>query len=158
MESARAQALRLLKFRPRTEAELRDRLIRKGCRAEEIEAVLAEFRRNGWVDDAKFARLFVAQKALSKPLGRRMLLSKLQEKGIAPELAQAAVSADGGPDEFETARRLATQRVERMKDLDRAAVDRRLFGFLSRRGFSSGVIYKVIRELRDTVHSPAGSP
>lgn len=154
MESARSQALRLLKFRPRTESELRDRLTRKGHRSEAIDSVLAEFRQKGWVDDAKFARLFVAQKVLSKPVGRRMLLSKLRQKGIAPELAESAVNTGTeGEDELEKARQLAVDRVERMKGLERAAVERRLFGFLSRRGFSGDVVYKVIRELRNTVRS-----
>ena len=156
--SCRSQALRLLKFRPRTEGELRDRLLRKGCPLQEIEAVLAEFRQKGLVDDAKFARLFVAQSALSKPVGRRMLLSKLRGKGVAPELADAAVAGGTRPeDELETARQLAAGRLERMKGLERAAVERRLFGFLSRRGFSGDAVYKVIREIRDAAHSSTSS-
>lgn len=154
MESVRSQALRLIKFRPRTEAELRQRLTRKGCRGEEIEAVLAEFRQKGLLDDAKFARLFVAQSVLSKPVGQRKLLFQLRTKGVAPELAEAAVSSGTqAEEEVETARRLAAGRLARMKGLERAAAERRLFGFLSRRGFSGEVVYKVVRELRSTVHS-----
>lgn len=121
--------------------------------------MLAEFRQKGLVDDAKFARYFVAQRALSKPVGRRVLLSKLREKGISPDLAQAAVSAEaGGEDELETARRLAQSRFERMRDLPRQTADRRLFGFLSRRGFSADIVHQVIREFRSTVHSSISSP
>ncbi len=145
-----------MKFRPRTEAELRERLTRKKFPPQEVETLLADFRQKGWLDDAKFARLLVAQSVLSKPVGRRMLVSKLRRKGIHPETAEAAVRAGtAGEDEMENARRLAADRVGRMKGVERAAVERRLFGFLSRRGFSADIVYKVVRE---TVHPSTSSP
>ena len=120
--------------------------------------MLAEFRQKGLVDDAKFARLFVAQSVLSKPVGRRMLLSKLRGKGVAPELAEAAVTGGARPeDELETARQLAAGRLERMKGLERAVVERRLFGFLSRRGFPAEVVWKVVKEQNLTGSDPVGS-
>ena len=148
LTQARLQAIRLLKVRPRSEAELRDRLTRKGASPETVETLLEEFRRKGLVDDVKFAKLFATQRALSKPMGKRALMAELKAKGVAPDLISRAVGeALGDRDEESAARELAAARISRLKDIPKPAQQRRLFGFLSRRGFSGDVVYKVVREV-----------
>lgn len=111
---------------------------------------MAGLKRQGLVDDAQFARLFVAQQMHARPAGRRLLVSRLRAKGVQPELASAAVALEAsGQDELEVARRLASKRAPALRGLPREAAQRRLFGFLSRRGFSSEVVYKVMREVTD---------
>jgi regulatory protein len=147
---ARSAALRLLKFRPRSEAELKNRLAEKGFGDETVRAVVEEMRRAGLVGDARFARYAAAQAAV-KPVGRRLILNRLRGKGIAPELAEEAVqAATEGKEDLERAREAASRRATALEGLSREAAQRRLFGYLSRRGFSSEIIWKVVRE---TVHS-----
>ncbi len=149
-EKARTQAIRLLKFRPRSEAELKQRLVQKGVPEPEALSLVQEFKQKGFVDDAKLARYLVTQQMLVKPVGRRMLLSRLKSRGVDAGLAQKAVEqGTEGRDELELARQTALSRFERLRDLPRETADRRLFGFLSRRGFSGDVVYKVIRELHE---------
>jgi len=144
---ARAFALRLLKFRPRSEAELRQRLLRKGISQATTQTLVQEFRQKGLINDAKFARYLATQRMLSRPVGRRVLLTDLKSKGIDSQLALAAVEeATKRTPELEVARGLALERIAHLKGLEPGTVKRRLFGFLSRRGFSSEVIFKVMRE------------
>lgn len=146
MNEARSAALRLLKFRPRSEAELKGRLAEKGFGDETVQAVVEEMRRTGLVGDARFAR-YAATQAAEKPVGRRLILNRLREKGIAPALAEEAVqAATRGKDELERAREAAGHRAAALQGLSRQAAERRLFGFLSRRGFPSDVVWKVVRE------------
>ncbi len=146
VSEARSAALRLLKFRPRSEAELKGRLAEKGFGDETVQAVVEEMRRTGLVGDARFAR-YAATQAAAKPVGRRLILNRLRGKGIAPEMAEEAVqAATQGKDELERAREAAGRRVAALQGLSRQAAGRRLFGYLSRRGFSSDVIWKVVRE------------
>lgn len=56
--TARSDALRLLKLRPRSERELSERLARKGFTPAVVNDVLKELREKGLVDDALFARFF----------------------------------------------------------------------------------------------------
>ena len=143
---AKTAALRLLKFRPRSEAELKSRLAEKGFGDETVQAVVEEMRRTGLVGDARFAR-YAATQAAVKPVGRRLILNRLREKGIPPELAEeAARAATEGKDDLERAREAAGRRAGALEGLSRAAAQRRLFGYLSRRGFSSEVVYKVVKE------------
>ncbi len=147
LEKARAQALLLLKFRPRSETELRQRLLKKRINSAQVDLLLEEFKKKGWVDDATFARYFATQQILSKPMARRAVLSRLKAKGIEASLAVSAVEqAAEGKEEIEVARELAQSRFPLMKNLKPDAAQRRLFGFLSRRGFSSDIVYKVVRE------------
>ena len=146
VSEARSAALRLLKFRPRSEAELSSRLAEKGFGEETIRAVVEDLRRTGLVGDARFARLAATQ-AATKPVGRRLILNRLRKKGIAPALAEEAVqAATQGKDELERAREAAARRAGALQGVPREAAQRRLFGFLSRRGFSSEVVYKVVKE------------
>ena len=148
LEKARAQALLLLKFRPRSESELRDRLLRKRFDPALVDSLLEEFKKRDLVNDVKFAKYFAVSGMAAKPVGQRALVSRLKSKGVSSEVAVSAVQeAVGGVDEFETARELAVSRVSHLKGLTKQAVQRRLFGFLSRRGFSSEVVYKVVREV-----------
>ena len=147
-EKARARAFLLLKFRPRSESEFRTRLSRIGCGPVMIEKLVAEFKQKDLLNDAKFARYFAAQQMVMKPAGRRALINNLKAKGVDPALsAQAVEEAAEGKDELTRARELAESRVFSLKGLKKDAAQRRLFGFLSRRGFSSDVVYKVVREV-----------
>ena len=148
IEKARAQALHLLKFRVRSEEELRQRLERKGVSAPLIQTLLEDFKKKGFIDDAKFARYAANQQMFSKPVSRRALLMKLKTKGVSSALAaQAVEQATEGQNDLEVARELAKARLSRLKGLSSEAVQRRLFGFLGRRGFSSDVVYRVVREV-----------
>ncbi len=158
LPEARAAALRLLKFRPRSESELKERLAQKGVTGTAVPTGGEDLRRKGFIGDAQFARYFAAQQASSKPLGRRLLMSRLKAKGIQPELAEAAVeTAMEGRDELTLAREAASRRTTALQGLPRAAAERRLFGYLSRRGFSGDVVYRVVKEQPLKGSDPAGS-
>ena len=148
LEKARAQGLRLVKFRPRSESELRRRLSEKGYGEAAIEQVIADFKKQDFINDAKFARYFASQRMMLKPMGRQGLQRELKAKGVDFSLAASAVEeAAGETSEVDRARELARGRMGALSGLGKEASQRRLFGFLSRRGFSSDVIYRVVREV-----------
>ncbi|MCM8794805.1 MAG: recombination regulator RecX [Candidatus Omnitrophica bacterium] len=149
-EKARARAMHLVKIRPRSEAELKDRLLKLRFSEAAAGQVVEEFKARGLVDDAKFARYFAEQKIGAGPVGRRALLEALKSKGIRPETACGVVEeVSSGRPELEMARELAAKRAGSLQGLKKEAVQRRLFGYLSRRGFSSDVVYKVVREFTE---------
>lgn len=137
-----------MKFRPRSEKELRTRLAQKGFGEETIEGVLVRFKRKGLIDDEKFSKYFASGKLLMKPVGRRSIWMQLKAKGVSESLATSALEkAYEGLDEFEMAKASASARLSRLQGLSRETLERRLFGFLSRRGFSSEMAARVVREL-----------
>lgn len=148
LAKARLAALRLLKVRPRSEAELRRRLADKGFGAGVVDGLVAELKSKKLLNDAQFAQYFVTDRMNMKPMGRRALLMELKAKGVEASVAtQAVETASEGRSEFETALETARSRASQLKGLAPDAAKRRLFGFLNRRGFSADVIYKVVKEV-----------
>jgi regulatory protein len=129
----------MLAARPRTEAQVRDRLARAGF-AEEAVGVVTWLIGLGYLDDAAFAR--DRARALVAPgrLGPRLAEMRLAAAGIPRESARRAVADALGADETARCRQLAERRARRpISDLD----DReraRLGRFLLARGFSGRAV------------------
>lgn len=146
-EAVQKAALRLLNFKPRSESELRQRLVRKRFPAEAIESVIARFQKEGMLDDEKFARLYALSRIQSRVLGKGQIRRELTHRGISPALVTKAMGSIEDFDEFEAAKDLAARQAGRMKGLPPDAKKRRLHGMLLRRGFPAEVIFKVLREV-----------
>jgi regulatory protein len=141
--TAKDRALRLLGVRWRSRAELQQRLRLAGFASEEIDQAIQDLDRVGLVDDARFARAVVADRAGRRLAGDREIRAVLRQKGVAEDAAAAAMAGAG--DESERALDLARKRAARLGDLEPAAAFRRLQGLLLRRGFGPGVAREACR-------------
>jgi regulatory protein len=138
-------ALSLISYRPRSEGELRQRLLRKGLPEAAIGVALDRLRRSGLVNDEQFARAWVEGRgAGAGGRGKSLLSAELRAKGVAPDLISGAVD---GRDDESRAFQAARPRAARLSGLDYEAFRRRLSGFLQRRGFGYGVTNTVVRAL-----------
>jgi regulatory protein len=144
-EAARADAmssaLRLLSYRPRSESELRQRLVRRGAPAEVIEATLRRLGELKLVDDEAFARGWAESRDRSSPRGRRLLKHELLAKGVGADTAREAVS---GVDEEDAAARAAARRLTALRGLTYEQFRRRLGDFLLRRGFGFNTVHVTV--------------
>ena len=136
---ARARALRLLAARPRTEAQLRDRLVRAGF-PEEAGRVVEWLRGLGYLDDAAYARDRASSLVAPGRLGPRLAEQRLVASGIPRAAARQAVREAVGETESARCRELAERRarvpIADLDDRDRARLSRFLLG----RGFSSRAV------------------
>ena len=139
-----AAAGRLLAVRARSEAELRVRLVARGFPSVQVEATIERLRDLRLLDDSSFAHEWVEQRSKSKGLGVERLRRELVAKGVAPELIESAV-ADRGTDELTTATDLAATQLPKVVHLPLVRQATRLYGFLTRRGFSSEVVDAAVR-------------
>ncbi len=147
IKKARKYALLLLKFRPRSINEFRDKLIRHGFAEDVTEELTVDFKNRGFLDDAKFARLWVQDRLNLKHIGKIKLEAELKAKGIDDLVIENALSGVMlGTDEYESAKELAEKRIGQLNSLDKATKQRRLFTFLQRHGFASDVSARVTRE------------
>jgi len=148
-EKAWQAALRLLEVRPRAEREIRDRLRRKAYDAEQIDAVVTRLRELELIDDSQFARLWVANRAATKPKGALALRRELMSKGVGRQVALDAVEeAVDAADEAEACERVARQVAGRYAAIsDWPAFQRKLGGLLQRRGFTWETVKPVLKTL-----------
>jgi regulatory protein len=141
--TAKDRALGLLAVRWRSREELRRRLARAGFDPGEIEEALGDLDRAGLIEDARFARELVRDQAGRRLSGDRAILAALRQRGVSPEVAEAALGDAG--DEAARALSLAERRVTRLSGLTPEAAYRRLYGTLVRRGYPPGVAREACR-------------
>lgn len=133
-------ALRYLAVRPRSEAEVRRRLLRAGHQDAAVEMVLARLREQGLVDDAAFAQYWLEQRRVFRPRGERLLKAELRQRGIAHDLAVAATAAAAeleGASAEEDAYRAARKRALQLASAacEERTFKQRISQLLARRGF-----------------------
>jgi len=145
-QQAREICLRLLEAGPRTAAELAKRLRAKGISDEVAAEVLERFADVGIVDDALFARMWVDSRHRSKGLSGRALSQELRRKGVDDSLVREAVGELDPDEEVVTARALVRRKLGTTQGLTTEARVRRLAGMLARKGYPSGLAFRVVKE------------
>lgn len=134
-------AFRALGQRALSEAELRTRMLRRCEDTDVVEGVLGRVREMGYLSDESVAQ----SEARRRGVGAGRVRQKLRQRGVDSALIEEAL-AERDPDaELADAREL----LERRWPSFRRAADpqKRAFDFLMRRGYSSGLIWPLLREL-----------
>ncbi|MGA3027672.1 MAG: regulatory protein RecX [Bryobacteraceae bacterium] len=85
-------AARLLRGRAHASGEMRDKLRRRAARAGDVDTVLANLRRLGYLDDRRFAENFATARLENEGLGRSRVLRDLSQRHVAPKVAEQAVA------------------------------------------------------------------
>ena len=127
----------------------------KDFSTEAIAPALSRLEDLGYLNDREFARMWVANRSRSKPKGAFALTGELREKGVSEDIIREAV---GGINETEVAWKAAAARIPRLTpagrtDEDRSAFEKKLLGFLSRRGFSWDVCRAVCDRAWDEIRN-----
>jgi regulatory protein len=139
-----------LTTRAHTRHELDKALQGKNVAKSVKDAVLDRLQEVGLVDDASFAVDWVASRQQRRHLSRRALRRELEVKGVERVDIDRALENVDRADEFASARELVERKRRAMSSLARDVQQRRLAGVLSRRGFDSAVISRVLSDvLRD---------
>ncbi|MCX6371834.1 MAG: RecX family transcriptional regulator [Actinobacteria bacterium] len=142
-----ADAYRLLGHRARGRHELRRRLLQKGHDEQVVAGALERLIDDGLLDDAEFARCYVADKRSLSGWGSQRIRRGLAELDVDHVVIDAALgaaaAAEGDEAELERALRALRRRAAPQPPLD--AARRRAYQALLRRGFSSSVAYAAIR-------------
>lgn len=140
-------ALAALGRRELTAQQLRERLRRRGCAVDAIEAALERLQREGVVDDRRAARAFARTEVSIKRRGPQRIARAMDALGVDRDAARAALEeayADRPVDEVLQA---ALERRLRGPILDDRHAQR-LIGFLVRQGFDLSDAIAAVRARR----------
>ena len=147
MSEALRYVFRLLKFRPRSEYELRQRLKRRGYPESIVKEILHFLKAKGLVNDLEFARVWIESR-IKKPLGINRLKQELEIKGIDRDLIEQAIEGVCSKySEEEIIKQQISRRWERLKHIQPQKAKRRLFLYLLHRGFSLDKIQEAIDQI-----------
>lgn len=143
---ARLICLRLLATAPRTRAQLANEMGRRHVPGDVAERVLGRLADEHLVDDAMFAKAWVESRHHGRGLSRRSLSDELRQRGVDGDDITEAVETLDPEQEIETARRLTERKLAATRGQPTQARVRRVAGMLARKGYSSGLAFRLIRE------------
>jgi regulatory protein len=143
------RAVKLLAAKPRSVAELRERLLRgKNTNEEVVETVISRLREYGYLDDERLAFGYASYKVKQKPVGRRRLERDLKlkkvESGVANEALEMVYSAT--PEDQLIDQAIARRLRIRGKPKNRVEA-KSLFDYLLRQGFEFELVSEKVRSL-----------
>lgn len=136
----RATAIRMLARREYARAEIEQRLLARGADAAEVTRTLDDLERLGYLSDARFARMLVAQK--SGRFGKRAIAHAIREHRVEPSAMREALEALAGNDEVAEAKRLCQRRFGAPPGDERERA--RQIRFLVARGYGLSVAIEVV--------------
>lgn len=148
-EIAFQRALNLLSYRMHTEAEIVQKLQKHDIPDRNIELTIERLKKNGLLDDARFAEAWVENRKELHPRGRRALAFELKQRGVSPDIIEESLNQ---LDEEEMAYQAALKRSQRYKEMDWGDFRLKLTRFLSQRGFNYDTISTVITRLWEEIH------
>ncbi|MBC7791289.1 MAG: regulatory protein RecX [Anaerolineae bacterium] len=142
------RAVRMLEARARSARELQRRLVQKGEPVEASAVAVERLIAAGLLNDASFSRQFARAKMTGAGIARRRLKHELLRKGVEEEVVDRAIQdmvSDDAVDENAILERVARKKLRTLASADDVTKRRRLFGFLSRRGYDVADIQRVTR-------------
>lgn len=147
------RALNILSARPRSEAQLRERLLAKEwADAQLVDECIARLKELGYVDDTTFAESYVNYRMTARAVGRQRLARELALKKVARQTIDRALDEAFAETSEEALidRALAKRLRAHGRPTDRQSA-KRLFDHLMRLGFGYDLIVRKLRELQAEV-------
>lgn len=137
-------AYRYLSYRPRSESEIRERMLRRGFAAETIDAAIVHLREGNLLDDEAFAQFWKENRESFSPRSQWLTGLELRRMGVMNEVIEQTVA---DMDDAGNAYRAALQKTRRGAPADYQGFRRRLGDYLRRRGFNYEVIGHTVEKV-----------
>lgn len=139
------KAYRYLSYRPRSEKEVRDKLLEKYPSATVTEA-MAKLKKLNYVNDQQFVNFWLEARGNTR--GPALLKSELLKKGVAKEIVDDNFNSTNKDKLLEDATTLIESK-RKYRGLTKAELYKKVGPFLSRRGYSYDTVKEVVRRLSD---------
>jgi regulatory protein len=143
------RAVKLLAAKPRSVAELRERLIRgRGAPKAIVDEVIARLSEYGYLDDERFAFSYASLKVKQRPIGKRRLAQDLKFKKVASAVVDEALELVYAESSEEDLIDRAIEKRLRIRGQPKNKVEAKsLFDHLLRLGFEFDLVSEKVRSL-----------
>jgi len=111
---------------------------------EAVQEILERFAELHYLDEEKLADQIMHSHHERKGLGRSGVAAEMRQRGLDSELIAEKLE-EMPDDEAERATELALKRVTQLDRFDDATIERRLTGFLMRKGYASSVVRDAVK-------------
>lgn len=145
------RAIKLLTIKPRSVAELRERLLQgKKVNESVVEAVISRLEEYGYLNDERFASSYASLKVKQRPVGRRRLQRDLKLKKVSNTVADEALELVYAETPEEQLIDAAIEKRTRLRGRPKTRIEaKKLFDHLLRQGFEFELVSEKVRALFD---------
>lgn len=143
-EAVREDLVRRLARSALSQAEVVAEGIDRGLDPDQAEEARAWLEQLGYLDDAVLAEEMKHRLYDRKGKSRSVVAREMSMRKIDREIIDAVLSDVADEDELDAALALAEKRAGSLRGLDRATAERRLNGFLARRGYPGSVVREAV--------------
>ena len=147
--------LRMLGRRELSEAQVRQRLARRGHPSDQIDAAVDRLRQERAIDDARVAEAIAHTETAVRRRGKLRVRRQIEQAGIAPATARHAIDEVFGGIDDEALLEEALAR--RLRGRDRPADEgefRRLFRYLVGQGFEPDRVMAILKRHKASTSRP----
>jgi regulatory protein len=139
----------MLGRRELSEAQIRQRLARKGHEQDEIDEAVERLRRERALDEARVAEAIAHTETAVRRRGKLRVRRQIEQAGIAPATARAAIEAVyGALDDAALLDAALAKRLHGRDTIDDESEFRRLFRYLVGQGFEPDRVITVLKKRR----------
>ncbi len=152
-DSALNYALKLLSFQARTVRQISKKLKERNFSDETIDDIIKVLKKQGYLDDKKYAEQWIEEKNRTQPTGRFLAEKKLADKGIESTLAKKILAKKLSPaKEIILARSLAKRKLKqneaKFSDYPEQKIFQKLLFFLTSRGFDYSTAAEALNSVK----------
>ncbi len=142
------KALKFLSYRPRSEKEVRDKLLKVKVPEDLINKIIKKLKDYKFLDDLEFAKIFTRERSLLKLKPARVIKFELKQKGISKDIIEEVFTGSKEEEkDLEKAKEIIQKKIERYKGLDSFKIREKLSRFLVSKGFDYDTIKEAIDEI-----------
>ena len=142
IKRAKLRAMHLLNAMPRTEQQLREKLVQGEYPEDVIEAAVSYVKSFGYINDEAYVRNFIISKRNSK--SKREIVMLLGQKGLRGERVDHIVEEMYAEEsEFSTIKEIMRKKRWNPSEMEEKE-KQKMFGYLMRKGFSYEEIRKAL--------------
>lgn len=135
-------------YQERSTSDVRNKLTKLSATEAQIIFTLNHLKENGFLDDLRFAKLYVSGKSKHNKWGINKIKSGLKLKKISNEIISEALKDIDNEETFKLVVDLAEKKLNKIKDDDFYIKRQKTMAYLSSKGFELDLIYKAMKEIK----------
>ena len=147
VQEATHKLMQFCAYRDRSQKEVEDKLLEMRMIPEAREQIIIKLMQEKFLNEERFARSFVRGKFRIKKWGRLKIKMELKKKEISSPIIALALTEINDKNYVQTLIELAEKKLPLIKEENPFKKKKKLYDFLSSKGYESHLILEVIEDL-----------
>lgn len=136
-------------YQDRCHQEVRTKLIALKIYGDDLEEIIMALIKDDYLNEERFAQSFARGKFRLKKWGKNKIKQHLYAKHISAYCIKKGMEEIDDEDYLETLRALMHKKIEQRPELEKLIRKDKAIKYAVSRGFESGLIFKVVKELEE---------